>query len=140
MISWTQSGPISVKLVNYRLRQGDIICVRSGTLGRRGLVRDAEDGWLLGPSCMRLRPDSSEVVPEYLVHYLNSPEVHMWITSESRGSTAIPHISAATLRGLLIPLPSVTVQRDIAATMDSINVHIQAAPARGLNYAVPVGI
>jgi restriction endonuclease S subunit len=74
---------------------------------------------------MRLRPRDDEVVPGYLVHYLNSPEVHRWITSESRGSTAIPHISAAALRELAIPLPSVAAQRDIAATMDSIDVHIQ---------------
>jgi len=116
---------IYAKLVNYRLQSGDIVCARSGTLGRHGLVREAEGGWLLGPSCMRLRPDGSEVVPEYLMHYLNSPEVQMWITSESRGSTAIPHISAAKLRELVIPLPSIAVQRDIAAAMDPINVHIE---------------
>lgn len=119
----TVGSEISAKLVNYTLRPGDIVCARSGTLGRHGLVREAEGGWLLGPSCMRLRSGGDEVVPEYLVHYLNSPEVHVWITSESRGSTAIPHISAATLRELVIPLPSVAVQRDIAATIDSINVH-----------------
>ncbi|MGH7867993.1 MAG: restriction endonuclease subunit S, partial [Candidatus Dormibacteraceae bacterium] len=116
---------ISAKLVNYRLQPGDIVCARSGTLGRHGLVREVEDGWLLGPSCMRLRPGGKEVIPEYLVHYLNSPEVHQWIASEARGSTAIPHISASTLRELVIPMPSVAVQREIAAMMDSINVHIE---------------
>ncbi|WP_430500292.1 N-6 DNA methylase [Micromonospora trifolii] len=114
----------SAKLAKYMLRPGDIVCARSGTLGRHGLVREAEGGWLLGPSCMRLRP-GGEVVPEYLVHYLNSPEVHRWITSKSRYSTAIPHISAATLRELVIPLPPVVVQREIAATMGSIDVHIE---------------
>ena len=56
--------------------------------------------------------------------YLNSPKVHRWIMSESRGS-AIPHITASTLRELVIPLPSVTAQRDIASTMDLIDVHIE---------------
>ncbi|MGN9890410.1 N-6 DNA methylase [Micromonospora sp. L31] len=121
----TVKPEISAKLVNYMLRPGDIVCARSGTLGRHGLVREGEGGWLLGPSCMRLRPGGDEVVPEYLVHYLNSPDVHRWITSKSRYSTAIPHISAATLRELVIPLPSVVVQREIAATMDSIDVHIE---------------
>jgi type I restriction enzyme M protein len=116
---------LSAKLVNYRLLSGDIVCARSGTLGRHGLIREAENGWILGPSCMRIQPRSKEVVPEYLVHYLNSPEVYNWITSESRGSTAIPHISAATLRELLIPLPSVAVQRDIAIMLDTIDVHIE---------------
>lgn len=114
----------SGKLVSYKLRPGDIVCARSGTLGRHGLVRKVEDGWLLGPSCMRLRPDGDDVVPEYLVQYLNSPKVHRWIMSESRGS-AIPHITASTLRELVIPLPSVTAQRDIASTMDLIDVHIE---------------
>jgi type I restriction enzyme M protein len=118
----TVSPEMAAKLLKYMLRPGDIVCPRSGTLGRHGLVREAESAWLLGPSCMRLRFSDNEVVPEYLVHYMNSPEVHMWIMSESRGSTAIPHISAPTLRELVIPLPSVAVQRDVAATMDSINV------------------
>lgn len=121
----TVAPEVAAKLVNYKLQPGDIVCARSGTLGRHGLIREAEDGWLLGPSCMRLRPGDDDVVPEYLTYYLNSPEVHMWITSNSRVSTAIPHISAATLRELVIPLPSVAVQRDIAATMNSINVHIE---------------
>lgn len=120
----TIAPEISAKLRNYTLRAGDIVCARSGTLGRHALVREAEHGWLLGPSCMRLRPGDDEVIPEYLVHYLNSPEIHTWITSESRGYTAIPHISAATLRELPIPLPSVAAQQHIAATMDSINLHI----------------
>jgi len=116
---------VSAKLVNYTLQSGDIVCARSGTLGRHGLVREAENGWLLGPSCMRLRAIGDEVIPQYLVHYLNSPEVYTWIMSESRGSTAIPHISATTLRELVIPLPSVPVQREIAATLNSIDVHIE---------------
>lgn len=118
-------GPeTSAKLVNYVLRPGDIVCARSGTLGRHGLIQGAESGWLLGPSCMRLRP-GDEVVPEYLVQYLNSPAVYAWIISRSRSSTAIPHISATTMRELVIPLPSISVQRDIATTMDSIDVYIE---------------
>jgi type I restriction enzyme M protein len=116
---------ISAKLVNYRLRPSDIVCARSGTLGRHGLIREAESDWLLGPSCMRLRPRGDGVVPEYLVHYLNSPEVHRWIISESHGSTAIPHISAGTMRKLLIPLPPVALQWEIATTIDTINVNIE---------------
>jgi type I restriction enzyme M protein len=116
---------ICTKLDSYRLQPGDIVCARSGTLGRHGLVREEEKGWLLGPSCLRLRPQTNGVVPEYLVHYLNSPEVYAWIKSESAGSTAIPHIRAARLRELVVPLPPVAVQRDIVTTIDSINAHVE---------------
>lgn len=118
-------GPDTAKkLANYRLEPGDIVCARSGTLGRFGLIQGAEYGWLLGPSCMRLRPFENEIVPAYLVHYLNSPEVGRWITSRSQGSTAIPHISVATMRELAIPVPPVALQHYIAETMDSIDVQI----------------
>ena len=120
----TVKPEISAKLGSYKLQPGDIVCARSGTLGRHGLVREEEGGWLLGTSCMRLRPKVDEVVPEYLVHYLNSPEVHAWIASESGRSTAIPHINSARLRELVIPLPSTAIQRDVAATIDSINTNI----------------
>lgn len=116
---------VSTKLDIYRLQPGDIVCARSGTLGRHGLVRKEEKGWLLGPSCLRLRPHTNGVVPEYLMHYLNSPEVHAWIKSESGGSTAIPHIRAARLRKLLVPLPLIAVQWDIVTTIDSINAHVE---------------
>jgi type I restriction enzyme M protein len=120
----TVSPEISAKFASYRLRSGDIVTIRSGTLGRHALVQEAEDGWLLGPSCMRLRLGSDSVVPEYLVHYLNSAEAHKWIMAKSRG-TAILHINAAVLRELVIPLPSVEVQRAITSAMDLINVHIE---------------
>jgi type I restriction enzyme M protein len=121
----TVSPEIAEKFGNYGLQPGDIVCARSGTLGRYGLVRGAENGWLLGPSCMRLRPVNSEVVPAYLVLYLNSPEVGRWITSESRGSTAIPHINAATMRELLIPIPPVSMQQQIVTVMELINTHLE---------------
>jgi type I restriction enzyme M protein len=123
----------SAKFVKYKIQQGDIVCARSGTVGRHGLVSEQEDGWLLGPSCMRLRPNGDEVVPEYLVHYLNSSDVVLWIESEARRSTVIPHITATTMRALVIPLPTIAVQETIAATMNSIDLsieqHRQAASA-----------
>lgn len=128
---------ISAKLVNYRLRPGNIVCARSGTLGRHGLVREAESGWLLGPSCMRLRPGGNEVVPGYLVHYLNSPEVHIWITSESRGFYRDP----AHQRGHNARTGGIaTIGRSAAGHRrhDGFDHRPhRAAPASGLNHAVP---
>ncbi|MDG6109617.1 N-6 DNA methylase [Dactylosporangium aurantiacum] len=119
-------GPdVAAKLGNYVLRAGDIVCVRSGTLGRHGLVRKAEHGWILGPSCMRLRPFSHEVHSNYLVHYLNSPDARNWIAAKSGHSTVIPHISAATMRELVIPLPALKVQQEIVDLMDLIDVNLE---------------
>lgn len=120
----TVDPKISAKLASYTLRLGDIVCARSGTLGRHGLVREEEDGWLLGPSCMRLRPTSNDALPEYLVHYMNSPAAHKWILSKAGGSV-IPNIASSRLRELVILLPPVPLQREIVTTLDSINTQIQ---------------
>ncbi|MFD4672060.1 N-6 DNA methylase [Lentzea sp. NPDC058450] len=102
----------------YQLRAGDVVSARSGTLGRHGLVSARESGWILGPSCMRIRP-KGDVQPAYLVHYLNSPEMHSWITQSST-STAIPHISSKRMEQLPLALPPLEVQSEIAAAMDAL--------------------
>ncbi|MCX2950012.1 type I restriction-modification system subunit M/S [Lentzea sp. NEAU-D7] len=108
----------------YLLRAGDVVAARSGTLGRHGLVSEGEAGWILGPSCLRIRPGSG-VSPEYLVHYLNSPEMHAWITTQVATSTAIPHINSKRMELLPLSLPSLGVQREIATTMELLAKQIE---------------
>ncbi|APU15232.1 N-6 DNA methylase [Actinoalloteichus fjordicus] len=120
----TVNPETTARFAKYALLPGDVVCARSGTLGRHGLVREAEAGWLLGPSCMRLRPSVNGIDSTYLVHYLNSPEAQKWIKERSRG-TAIPNISASTMRKLVIPLPPLTMQREIVAAVDAANIHIE---------------
>ncbi|MBP2320515.1 type I restriction enzyme M protein [Kibdelosporangium banguiense] len=122
----TVNPETAARFAKYLLQAGDVVCARSGTLGRHGLVREAETGWLLGPSCMRMRllPSVNDVDPTYLVHYLNSPETQGWVKGNSHG-TAIPNISASTMRKLVIPLPPIAVQREIAAAIDAVDIHIE---------------
>lgn len=42
--------------VRYRLAAGDIVCPRTGEFGRGGVASSGQEGWLLGPGCIRLRP------------------------------------------------------------------------------------
>ncbi|MGH8351467.1 MAG: hypothetical protein ACRES5_33695, partial [Pseudomonas sp.] len=56
-------------LSRYALLPDDIVCARSGPLGRQGLVDAHQRGWLLGSGCYRLRV-SSMISAGYLVYYL----------------------------------------------------------------------
>lgn len=111
------------ELARYRLIPGDIVCTRTGTLGRYGVVRPEQAGWLVGPGCMRLRP-SDQVDPNYLVHQLTAPWARQWVLSHSSGS-AVSHINTKTLVRLPVTLPPLAAQRrvgqalaDLAAQMD----------------------
>jgi type I restriction enzyme M protein len=109
----------ATKLARYRLRAGDVVCVRAGELSRTALVSSEEEGWVLGPGCMRLRP-AEEVDSSYLTYYLGTPEARDWIDRNSSGS-AIRSINTATLNELPLPLPPLLVQRAIGeflAVMD----------------------
>lgn len=107
------------RLARYELASGDIVSARVGTLGRFGLVLAEQAGWLLGPGCLRLRPND-EVDPEYLTYYLGSPAARLWLTDHATGSV-IQHVSAAVVREMPVWLPSLPVQRSIVEILSPFN-------------------
>lgn len=104
------------RLARYQLIAGDIVSARAGTLGRYGLVIEDQTGWLLGPGCVRFRPND-EVNSDYLTYYLASPAAHQWLMAHATGS-AIQHVNAATLREMPIWLPALPVQREILEVLN----------------------
>jgi type I restriction enzyme M protein len=106
----------------YLLAAGDIVCVRTGTLGSYGQVRDTEAGWLVGPGCMILRPTAA-VDAGYLTYYLGAPDAYQWLMGHTTGSV-IRHITTSTLGQLPVLLPSLQVQREIAAAIDAFDEQV----------------
>lgn len=113
-------------LDRFRLREGDLVYVRQGTLGRRALVGPAEATWLFGAACLRIRPTSEAILPEYLLHYLGHPLVHDWITARANPGKAIETLSSQTLAAAPIFVPSLERQRTIAGAMYEIDTQIEA--------------
>jgi type I restriction enzyme S subunit len=54
------------RLSRYIMHKGDIIFSRVGSVDRRSIVRDEEEGWLFSGRCLRVRPDPNKINPEYL--------------------------------------------------------------------------
>lgn len=106
---------IAGRLTRYRLIAGDIVTARTGTLGRYGLVSADQAGWLLGPGCVRFRPDD-QADPHYLIYYLGGPDARRWLERNAAGS-AIPHVNVSTWRKMPIWLPSPPVQQAIVETL-----------------------
>lgn len=109
----------------YQLRQGDILLVRTGSVGPTALVTASETGWLPSTNLMRLRP-SDGVDPHYLLALMSSPTVQKWIESRSESASAIPSISAATLKTLPVMLPPPDEQRRIGDLIDALDTQIAA--------------
>ncbi|GII95895.1 type I restriction-modification system subunit M/S [Sinosporangium siamense] len=117
------------KLASYRLSEGDIVCTRTGVIGRHALVTSAHQGWVCGTGLIRIRPGEG-VDPKYLSDYLNSPSVLDWLTRNSAGSV-LPSINLRVLGTLPVVLPPAearrTIGRALQALNDKITVHEQIA-------------
>ena len=115
------------ELARYRLAAGDVVCSRTGDLGRQALAGNRQHGWLIGSACLRLRV-SGPISSPYLVYYLAHPAVRDWITRNATGS-AIPSLNTKTLSSMPILLPPSAVQSvvtDVLGALDEkIDIHEQ---------------
>jgi type I restriction enzyme M protein len=107
------------RLSRYRLEAGDVVCVRTGGPGRNGLVGPEEEGWFLGPGCVRLRPLHS-IDSAFLTYYLATPAAQDWVDRNSSGS-AIRSISTRILSDLPLTLPPLPTQRAMGALLGALD-------------------
>lgn len=90
--------------VNCSLRNGDIVVARTGgTVGKSFLItappRAVNASYLL-----RLRPNLSRIVPEYLSQFLHSGAYWSQLMESARGA-AQPNVNATTLSQICLPVP-----------------------------------
>ena len=110
------SSTVYVYLPNpkdYQLvRCGDILFRSRGQRTTAALLdRDSERTVVAAP-LLRVRPDISRVIPEYLLWYINQPVSQTYLASRSEG-TVVSMISKKELEKLEVRLPSIERQRAI---------------------------
>lgn len=128
------SGIQAQGLDRGRIRAGDILVTRTGTVGRVALVTDAESGWFHNTHVLCLRPSDAASAP-YLAGFLAGPGSVAWMNGHAAGS-AIRSITVGTLAGLPVVLPPPGEQRRIGAVLgaldEKIRVHEEIARTTGL--------
>jgi restriction endonuclease S subunit len=108
----------------YQVRAGDILCARTGSIGKVGLADVEQEGWIFGTGLICVRP-SQQADPQYLSLYLTHPAVADWIDRHARG-TAIPSISSRVLGTLPVSFPSLSTQQAIGQAVKALNDKIEA--------------
>lgn len=126
------SGPVdristdeAARRRRYQVQSGDILCVRTGSVGRVGLVAAEQEGWIFGTGLICLRP-SQQVDQQFLCFYLTHPAVIDWFARHAQGATAIHSISAKALGTLPVSLPELATQQDISRALATLNDKIDA--------------
>ena len=114
------------RLTRYQVRSGDLLCTRTGTVGRVGLASQEQDGWIFGTGLIRIRAKPQSLMdPLFLGFYFTHPAVVDWIKRNSRG-TSIPNISTQVLGTLPVRLPPLSEQQAIGEAINKLNESIEA--------------
>ena len=111
--SWISTYVTGSVDLHLRLRAGDVLVSKSGTIGKVGIVRNGAVGAVATSGFYILRPDPQHLDPHFLVAYLNSAECRSWLNSKARGSV-IRHLSKSAIEDVPVPLPSLQLQLRVA--------------------------
>jgi type I restriction enzyme S subunit len=112
------------RLSRYSIKKGDIIFSRVGSVDRRALVREAEDGWLFSGRCLRVRPDPDKLDSVYLSYIMGLPSFKEYIRKIAVGAT-MPSINTEILSDIPICYPPLPTQHTIACILGSLDDKIE---------------
>ena len=113
----------AMRLAKYRVAPGDIIYSRRGDVERHALIGNAENMWLCGTGCLRVRPNKHKVISQYLHYYLSSPDSRAWIRSHAHGTT-MPNLNTTILGDTPICCPQIETQIKICGILELLDKKI----------------
>jgi type I restriction enzyme S subunit len=107
-------------------RPGDLVFTQRGTLGQVSLVPSGRySTYIISQSQMKLTPDVSLAVPEYLLQWFRGSAGQRTIL-DSAIQTGVPHTNLGILRAYQVPVPPLGEQRAIAAALSDADALIEA--------------
>ena len=115
----------TVKLSKYLVSKGDYVLAMTGaTIGKLGRITDDVEAYI-NQRVLTFRPNESIVDKDYLYYQLCSLNFNKYILNHIDSETAQPNISAGSVGGFEISLPSLEEQRRIAGILGAIDDKIE---------------
>jgi type I restriction enzyme, S subunit len=113
----------AARLSRFALRDGDLVIVRQGTLGRLALIGMEHATWFYSSSCLRIRPKSRSILPEYLQFYLSYPPVRSRLLGQALPGT-VALLNSSILNELPIIVLPLEQQQAIVETLTDLDAQI----------------
>ncbi|MBK7164250.1 MAG: restriction endonuclease subunit S [Candidatus Microthrix sp.] len=104
------------KLQQYQLERGDVVMARRGEMGRVAIVDAKADGYLCGSGSLYFRPDTEQVIPEFLAAALSSPRGRRELENSSLGVT-MPNLNSTIVEQFELGLPPIALQRSFSTAL-----------------------
>ena len=108
-----------------RLRAGDVLMIRSNgsvsLLGKSALIGEADANSAYAGYLIRLRPNQTKIIPEYLNAVLGSFPVRLQIELPARLTSGVNNINSDEVRALPINLPPLDEQAEIMKRLSNMS-------------------
>jgi hypothetical protein len=92
------------------LQAGDVLLVGKGNVNHAAVWPTGFEDTLASNTLFVIRPNRQQVLPEYLVGYLNSAPAQAWFTTHRKTGT-VQVLSREALNELLVPVPPLATQQ-----------------------------
>lgn len=108
------------QLERYRVRRGDMLFTRSGSVGRSAVVPEECDGWLISYHLLRVAFDLNRVEPGFISAAIRGDRqvLNQIRLAAGRGATR-DGVNASILAALRVPCPSIEEQRSVLRDLDN---------------------
>ena len=98
---------------NYLLQKGDLVFRSRGMDSTAAIMDINSNNVILSAPFQRIRlHDTSKIIPEYLLWYINSKEAQVYFSTNKTG-TSVSMISTAVLADLPVVIPVLKIQKRI---------------------------
>ena len=115
----------TIKLSKYLVSKGNYVLAMTGaTIGKLGRITNDIEAYI-NQRVLTFRPIESIVDKDYLYYQLCSDKFNKYILNHIDSETAQPNISAGSVGGFEISLPSLEEQRRIAGILGAIDDKIE---------------
>jgi type I restriction enzyme, S subunit len=112
-----------IRLSKYHLKTDDIVFSRVGSVDRRALVSENENGWMFSGRCLRVRVTDSSVNPKYLSYLFGTQSFKEYIRSIAVGAT-MPSINTKILSDIEVDIPSLDLQNRVVDILYKLDLKI----------------
>ena len=98
---------------NYLLQKGDLVFRSRGMDSTASIMDISSNNVILSAPFQRIRlHDTSAILPEYLLWYINSKDAQSYFSANKTG-TSVTMISTAVLADLPVIVPPIEIQKKI---------------------------
>jgi type I restriction enzyme S subunit len=111
------------QVAEFALQPGDLLVNRVNSkehVGKTAIVGELEEPTVFESNMMRIRTDSSRLVPVFAVEFMQTKDVRSQIAPMTKDAVNQSSINQTDVRGVQIPLPPLTRQREFATRTDYI--------------------